>query len=196
MQQLPTLQASGKLIASANTGVVSLATGCVTFANLQIDNIGMYILKAEITSYDQKYKLTAYSNAIRVDLKQISLTDSTDEPELIMTFDGDYDSLAKNFSLLFIKAMLHNFMLNYNISPSGYSYLNKGSVIYSTYVNDSLGGLSSFQKAVVNSKGVIVPYCFLTNMTLLGNKYSITKANVIQTSVSDAAAKAAAVSSN
>ncbi|CAF3592631.1 unnamed protein product [Rotaria sordida] len=104
-------QSNGSLITTSSSRIiVDPAVGTITATDLAISEIGMYIIKLQITSSNGVYSFPFTSNGILVKENSTVLKVFTGFPTSNITYNVDYDSYVANGQLEILRATIYNYL--------------------------------------------------------------------------------------
>ncbi|CAF1248643.1 unnamed protein product, partial [Rotaria sordida] len=162
---------------SSSRIIVDPAAGTITATDLAISEIGMYIIKLQITSSNRVYSFPFTSNGILVKENSTVLEVFTGFPTSNITYNVDYDSYVANGQLEILRATIYNYLYFVVKLPiSSNIVLVKGSTICALSFNSGTLGraqalLSGFTSMLTSRNAISgVP---LSSINFLGRSYTV-----------------------
>ena len=122
---------NGNLSKVASTVSFDTATGLATFSNLTISNIGMYLILISVqtvNSADYNFQCISTPVIVKSSSDVISTAAATSEPDMYLTFSGNYSSKSTD-ELKQFQAMIYNCILaKYGLLMQSSIVLYAGSI--------------------------------------------------------------------
>jgi hypothetical protein len=188
-QSLSKWQPAGDLTASTPTVTFNKKTGVAHFTNIKLSSAGMYRLAVNIKSSEDSFNMTCLSNLIQVTAKVLTDSDPTGQRNILIRFNGDYDSLISSGEIENYKAMFYNYLANnLSIDVIGEITAYKGSVVFAFNVNPTSDSLRSLT-TMATSSYEILPNITLSAIQVYDNSYTVaetattTAANIVTSNI-------------
>lgn len=109
MHSLAKWQSNGVLNTTSYAGVFTPNQNHVQFSKLAITSPGMYILQVRMQSSDNVYRISCFSNTIRINASAADRNfDSQFQPNFIFSFSGKYEDIDVEQ----YKSMMYNYLTN------------------------------------------------------------------------------------
>ena len=176
MLSLSRCNSNGTLSTTSSTVSFNTTTGIATFSNLTINLKGMYNILINVQTVNSNdYNFLCISRPVLVKgSSELILTSSSTEPDLYLTFSGNYTSLSSDAVKKF-EAMIYNCMLSsYGILIQRSISLYQGSVKAAIGTSGNSNSYSSLISTLNSSNFSLADDVVLQSATINGQSYTFT----------------------
>ena len=176
MLSLSKCNSNGTLSTTSSTVSFNTTTGIATFSNLTINLKGMYNILINVQTVNSNdYNFLCISRPVLVKgSSDLILTSSSIEPDLYLTFSGNYTSLSSDAVKKF-ETMIYNCMLSsYGILIQRSISLYQGSVKAAIGTSGNSNSYSSLISTLNNSNFSLADDVVLQSATINGQSYTFT----------------------
>jgi len=176
MLSLSRCNSNGTLSTSSSTVSFNTTTGIATFANLTIDFKGMYNILINVQTVNSNdYNFLCISKPVLViGPSESVLTASSSEPDLYLTFSGNFTSLTSDAVKKF-ETMIYNCMLSsYGILIQRSISLYQGSVKAAIGTSGTSNSYSNLLSTLNSSNFSLADDVVLQSATINGQSYTFT----------------------
>ena len=171
----------GALLSSASSVIFDTSTGIASFQSLKISQKGMYMLSIEVkTTNVNDYDFTCMSKPVLVKgtTETILTNDATIEPDMYLTFSGNYTSLSAQ-TLSTLQTMIYNcILINNGLLIQSAITLYQGSIIAALGTSGGASSYTSMVTALNSSNLTLGSGIVLQSAQINGKSYAFnTQAN-------------------
>ena len=192
---------NGTLSKVASSVIFDTSSGLATFSNLAINKIGMYLILISVqtvNSADYNFQCISSPVIVKSNSDVISTAAPTSEPDIYLTFSGNYSSKSAD-DLKQFQAMIYNCILaKYGLLMQSSIVLYAGSIkavistigdftSYSNLISDLNNSNFSLASDVVLLSGIIggMNYSFVSDYSFSSNDSTTTISSNSSTSASE-----------